>query len=84
MKYHLQDRRNVETPRKVEVRVRAAKQQRVELTAGSRDFVATVTTFLFGDDPLGINAASNTDENIRGDRSGFREPAGPPPEGSTR
>jgi hypothetical protein len=56
------DPRNTETPEEVEERVRVAKQQRVELTAASRDLVATVTRLLFGDDPLGINAASNTDE----------------------
>ena len=56
------DPRNVETPQEVEARVRAAKRRRVELTAESRDLVATVTGLLFADDPMGINFASNTDE----------------------
>jgi predicted nuclease of restriction endonuclease-like (RecB) superfamily len=59
---HADDPSDDETPQDVEARVRAARLRRVELTAGSRDLVATVTELLFGDDPMGINAGSNIAE----------------------
>ena len=49
-------------PGSVEERALAAKQERLQLTAGQRDLVEEVSAFLFRADPAGINFGSNTDE----------------------